>query len=223
MRVECEGGIAALLAGTPAVQSVQGHRLPPPQELQSYQSPFSWWSEGLFGQSFSLAQPIQALRGIPYLGSFSVVQVSQAHRGVPWLGSYLVGLRIRHLKGRPGRGPTLVQGIRHLMGQPLCCSAANASVCGERGYGDGCTPYAWLSSIALLPWLPSSPPQAFSHHSLLPHIPMIHLSAVNSSPRPGIAPQSLISSSQPLPLPGDPRSCPTYVWLWQGLFYSHSI
>ena len=33
------------------------------------------------------------------------------------------------------------------------------------------------------------------HHSLLPHIPLVHLSEVNSSPRPGIAPQSLNSSS----------------------------
>ena len=32
---------------------------------------------------------------------------------------------------------------------------------GERGYGDGFTLYAWLSSIALLPWLPGFPPQAF--------------------------------------------------------------
>ena len=52
-----------------------------------------------------------------------------------------------------------------------------------------------------------------SHHSLLPHIPSIHLSAVNSSPHPGITPHSPNSSSQPLHLPGDP--CPSlgYVWL----------
>ena len=55
------------------------------------------------------------------------------------------------------------------------------------------------------------------HHDLLPHIPSICLSADNSSPCPGIAPQSLNSSSQPLPLPGDPHSCTAYVWLWQGL------
>ena len=47
------------------------------------------------------------------------------------------------------------------MGQPLFCWAADAGMWGERGYGDGSTPYAWLSSIALLPWLPSFPPQAF--------------------------------------------------------------
>ena len=60
-----------------------------------------------------------------------------------------------------------------------------------------------------------------SHHNLLPHIPSICLSTVNSSPRPGIAPQSLTSSSQPLPLPGDPRSCLAYVWLRQGLLGCH--
>ena len=40
MRVDCEGGAAAWLAGTLAAQSVQGHRLPPPQELRPYQSVF---------------------------------------------------------------------------------------------------------------------------------------------------------------------------------------
>ena len=70
---------------------------------------------------------------------------------------------------------------------------------------------AWLSSTGT------------SHHNLLPHIPLIHLSAVNSSPCPGIAPQSLNSSSQQLCLPGDLPVCPGYVWLWQGLSDSHSI
>ena len=41
-----------------------------------------------------------------------------------------------------------------------------------------------------------------SHHNH-PHILSIHLSTVNSSPHPGIAPQSLNSSSQPLLLPGE--------------------
>ena len=67
------------------------------------------------------------------------------------------------LKGNPGWSPnSVVQYLRHLMGHPLHCSAANAGVWGERGYGHGSTPHTWLSSIALLPWLPGSPPQAFS-------------------------------------------------------------
>ena len=37
----------------------------------------SWPSEGLFGQSFSIALPVQALRGLPCLGSFSVVRLCQ--------------------------------------------------------------------------------------------------------------------------------------------------
>jgi len=50
----------AWLVDTLAAPSVQGHGLPPPQELCPYQSLFSkascsWQSEGLFGQSFSLA------------------------------------------------------------------------------------------------------------------------------------------------------------------------
>ena len=47
------------------------------------------------------------------------------------------------------------------MCQSLYCSAANTDVLRERGYGDGSTHYTWLSSITLLPWLPSFPPQEF--------------------------------------------------------------
>ena len=78
----------------------------------------------LFGQSVSVAPPIQALRGLPCRGP-SLCGVSQAHRGV-----LLAGLL------------SAVQCIRHLMGQPLYYSAAGAGVRGERGYGDGSTPYA---------------------------------------------------------------------------------
>ena len=93
MKVDNEGGKAASITGTLVVPSVQGHGLPPPQELWPYQNPFLsllyWWSEVLFGQSFSVALPIQALRGIPCLGSFSMV----------W--------HIRHIEGPPGWDPTL--------------------------------------------------------------------------------------------------------------------
>ena len=41
VRVECEGGAAAWLAGTLAAPSAQGHGLPPPQELWPSQSLFS--------------------------------------------------------------------------------------------------------------------------------------------------------------------------------------
>ena len=54
-----------------------------------FSSFFSWWSEGLFFQSFSIAVPVQALRGLPYLGSFSVVR------------------HVRHIEGPLGWVPTL--------------------------------------------------------------------------------------------------------------------
>ena len=38
VRVKREGGTTAWLAGTPAVPSVQGHGLPPWQELRPHQS-----------------------------------------------------------------------------------------------------------------------------------------------------------------------------------------
>ena len=79
MRAECEGGAAAWLAGTLVAPSVQEHRLPPPQELWPYKSLFfkplvNWRSEDLFGLSFFIAPPIQALGRLHCLGSFSVVQ-----------------------------------------------------------------------------------------------------------------------------------------------------
>ena len=60
---------------------------------------------------------------------------------------------------------SVVQCLRHLMGQPLYCSTADVGLWGERGYSDGSTTYTWLSSIALLRWLPGFPPQAFSSQS----------------------------------------------------------
>ena len=67
----------------------------------------SWWSEGLFGQSFSIALPVQALRGLLCLGSFSVVPCIRHIEGPPWLGSYSVDPHVRHLQGHPGWGPAL--------------------------------------------------------------------------------------------------------------------
>ena len=66
-----------------------------------------WQSEGLFGQSFSIALPVQALRRLPCLGSFFVVGCLRHIERPPLLGSYSVDQCIRHLKGHPGWGPTL--------------------------------------------------------------------------------------------------------------------
>ena len=100
---------------------------------------------------------------------------------------------------------SVVQCIRLLMGQPLCCSAADADMW-EREAMVMAPPTVHDSAVAA--WFSST---GISHHDLLPHVPSIRLSTVNSSPRPGIALQSLNSSSQPLDLPGDQCSCRRYV------------
>ena len=90
----------------------------------------SWPSEGFFGQSFSVAPSIQALRGVPCLEPFSVVwRVGHMERA-PWLRSYSADRCTRHLKGTLGEG--------------LLCSSCQAFdvMWGKRGYGDGSTPYA---------------------------------------------------------------------------------
>ena len=72
-----------------------------------FQASCSWLSEGLYGQPFSVAPCIQALRGLPCLGSSSVVPRVRHIEGSPWLGSYSVDHHIRHLKGHSGWGPIL--------------------------------------------------------------------------------------------------------------------
>ena len=66
-----------------------------------------WWSEGLFGQSFSVAMTIQALRELSCVGSFFIVQQVRHIVGPSWLGSYSKDQHFRHLKGHPGWRPTL--------------------------------------------------------------------------------------------------------------------
>ena len=168
-----------------------------------FSASYNWRSAALFGLSFSTAPPVQALKGLPCLGSFSVVWCVRHTEGSPWVGSYSV-----------------VQCLRHLMGQSLYYATADAGVWGEALVmaPPPCVTqqYSLASKAARL----SS--TAISHHNLLSQLPSIRLSAVNSSPHPGIAPKSLNSSSQMLCL-GDYHSCSEYVWLLQGLSYSHSI
>ena len=87
VRVDCEGDAAAWLARTLVVPSVQGTQTASTAGVMAlsvfFRASCSWRSEGLFGQSFSIALPIQALRGIPCLGSFSVVQHIRHTEGCP--------------------------------------------------------------------------------------------------------------------------------------------
>ena len=58
----------------------------------------------LFVCLFSVALPVQALRGLRCLGFFSVVQHVRHIEGPPGLGSYFVVQHIRHFKGAPWVG-----------------------------------------------------------------------------------------------------------------------
>ena len=49
-----------------------------------FQASCSWRSESLFDQSFSIALPVQALKGAPLPGVFLCWSGRQAQRGVPW-------------------------------------------------------------------------------------------------------------------------------------------
>ena len=113
---------------------------------------------GLFGKSFSVALPIQALRGLPCLGSLSVVLLVRA---APLAGVLLCRLEHQGLKGCALGSCSVVQWVRHLMGQPLYGPASSAGMWGKKRLWWWLHPYMWLSSIALFPSLPGFPPQAF--------------------------------------------------------------
>ena len=106
-----------------------------------FQDSCSWQSEGLFGQFFSVALPIQALRGLTCLGSFSVVWHVRHVEGAPWLESYSVVQQISHLKEHSGWGPTMYFSASSFDGP-----ASLLFSCGcwpvWRTYGDGSTTYS---------------------------------------------------------------------------------
>ena len=158
----------------------------------------------------------------PLPGVLLCFSAREAHRGAPRQGSYSVLRCLSHLMEHPGWGPMLSSSVSGSWWASLSIAQLPLLACGDREAMEMAPPptrdshyrlasmAAWLSSTGI-------------SHDLLSHIPSIHLSAVNSSPRTGIAPQSLHSSSQSLPLPENPCSCLAYVWLWQGLSDSHSI
>ena len=174
-----------------------------------YRASCGWRSEGLFGQSFSVTPPIQALRGLPCPGSFSIVGCVR-HRGASLAGVLLCRWAHQAHKGSAWVGCcSVAQWVRRLTAQPLYCSAGRggreAMVMAPPPTLDSAVSPCFHVCLAFRPGI--------SHHDLLPHIPSICLSTVTSSPHPGTAPQSLNSSSQPLHLPGDLHPCPRYVWL----------
>ena len=93
---------------------------------------------------------------------------------------------------------SVVQCTRHLMDQPLYCSAANAGMWGEAMVmASALRVTRQYHLVSMAAWLSST---GIFHYKLLPYISSIRLSAVSNSPRPEIVPQSLNSSSQLLPL-----------------------
>ena len=216
MRAEHESGAPAWLAGTLVTPRVQGHRLPPQQELWPYQlwpylfwASCSWRSEGLFGQSFSIASPVQALWEIPCLGFFSVVQCIRHIEGAPLTGVLLCRLAHQALKWAPWVGSySVVQCIWHLMGQALYCSAADAGMCREREAVVMSPPPTCDSAVSLCfygclafchrhfpPWSPPSHPldlflrsQQQPSHWDCSTVPKLQLPATAPSRRPGFLP-----------------------------------
>ena len=104
---------------------------------------------------------------------------------------------------------SVAERIRRLAGQPLHVQLPMLAV-GERGYGDASTPTLDSAGSPCLHGCLAFLHRLLPPHSLPPHF--LHPSlAVNSSPRSGIVPQSLNSSSQFLHLPGDRCPCVGYV------------
>ena len=146
VRVERESGTAAWLEGTLPAPSVQGQRLPLPQELWSYQSLFlnllqlvirrPFWPVFLHSSTHSGTQRA------PLPGILFCCSAQRAHRGPSLAGVLLCRSECQSLKRTPWVGScSVVQCVRHLTGQTLY-STVDAVVWGQRGYGNGSTLYA---------------------------------------------------------------------------------
>ena len=181
----------------------------------------SWWSEGLLGQSFSVALPVQALRGLLCLGSFSAVPRVRHIEGPPLTGVPLCRSAHQALKGAPRVG-SYSSSVHQAFDGPayLLFSYASAGMWRERGYGDGSTHYAWLSSITCFHGCPALLHRHFPPQSLPSHV--LNL-ALRSQQQPLPWDCSIIPELQLPAIAPSRRSCLAYVWLQQGLSYSHSI
>ena len=165
--------------------------------------------------------------------------VRQAHGGSPLAEVLLCRAAHQALKGAPGWSHSVVWCISHLEKHPggggrvllysSVCQAFDGPAflvqllmlaCGEREAMVMAPPSMHDSAVS--PCFHGC--LAFLHRHFPPQSPPSYpLDPSSRSPRPGIAPQFLNFSSQPLHLLGDLLPCPGYVWLWQGLSDSHSI
>ena len=123
---------------------------------------------GLFGHSFSVAPPFLAFRGLSCLGSFSVAQQVRHIEGAPRI--LLCRSAHQALKGAPWVGSSFVfPFIMHLMGRPLCCSAADAGTWREEAMVMAPTP---TCDSAVSPCFYGCPP--FFHRHFLSQSPPSH-------------------------------------------------
>ena len=111
----------------------------------------SFWKLATGNQKASLASsfpwchPFRHLEGSLAWGPSLLLSAHQAHKAPPpptppWV--LLWCLVHQALKGALWVGSfSVFPCVRRLKGQPLYCSAAGVGVWGERGYGDGSTPY----------------------------------------------------------------------------------
>ena len=122
---------SCLTWGGPGGAKCAGTRVPPSQELQPFLKLCVAGDEKASVASlFSVALPVEALGGLPCLGCSSVVQC------------------IRHVEGPPP-GVLLCRSVSGVWWASLSIVQLPVLVCwGDRGYGDGSTPCAWLSSVA---------------------------------------------------------------------------
>ena len=113
--------------------------------------------------------------------------------GPSWLGSYSVDQHVRHLKGHPGWGPTLELSVSGVCwASPSVVQLPMQACRGREGVVMAPPP---MHDLAVLPCFHGCPAFLCRHFPAQspPSHPLIHLSAVNSSPHPGIAPQFLNS------------------------------
>ena len=125
--------------------------------------------------------------------------VSRAHREAPMVGVLLCRSACQALKGAPWVGS--YTGSTHQVSDgPVFALFSCQCWCGEERQAMVMAPPP-VHNSAVSPCFHDC--LAF----LLPLLPSVSLSSANSSPRPGIAPQSLHFSPQPLCLPGDLHPC----------------
>ena len=165
-------------------------------------------SEGLFGQSFSVAPPVQALRELPCLGPFSVAQGIRHIEGPPWLGSYSVD---RCVRSQVFDGPACL-----LLLLMLECGKTEAMVMVPPPMCDSAVLSCFHGCQAFLHrhFLPQSPPSQVVNPSLC------------SQQQPSLWDCSIIPKLQ-LPAAATCRGPASLSWvclgLQQGLSDSHSI